>query len=62
MKYKVEMEAHNSKVKREYVTEASNGKELSQEIARIEKMGYGNGNTQFHNHFVEYVRAMCRKA
>ena len=37
MKFKVEVEAHNGKVKREYVIEASNGKELSQEIAKIER-------------------------
>ena len=37
MKFKVEVEAHNGKIKREYVIEASNGKELSQEIARIER-------------------------
>ena len=37
MKFKVEVESQNGKVKREYVIEASNGKELSQEIRRIER-------------------------
>ena len=37
MKFKVEVEAHNGKIKREYIIEASNGKELSQEIRRIER-------------------------
>jgi len=37
MKFKVEVESQNGKVKREYVIEASNGKELSKEIRRIER-------------------------
>ena len=37
MKLKVEVEAQNSKIKREYIIEASNGKELSEEIRRIER-------------------------
>ena len=37
MKFKVEVEAHNGKVKREYIIEASNGKEFSKELARIER-------------------------
>ena len=37
MKFKIEVEAHNGKVKREYIIEASNGKELSREIRRIER-------------------------
>ena len=37
MKFKVEVEAQKGKIKREYIIEASNGKELSQEIARIER-------------------------
>ena len=57
MKFKVEVEAHNGKVKREYIVEASNGKEFSKELARVERVGYGNGNTQFCNHCVEYARA-----
>jgi len=33
MKFRVEMEAQNGKVKREYVIEASNGEELSNHLA-----------------------------
>ena len=36
MKFKIEVEAQNGKVKREYVIEASNGEELSTELVRIE--------------------------
>ena len=37
MKFKIEVEAQNGKVKREYIIEASNGKELSQELAKVER-------------------------
>ena len=37
MKFKIEIEAQNDKIKREYIAEASNGKEFSRELARIEK-------------------------
>ena len=37
MKFKVEVETQNGKIKREYIIEASNGKELSKEIRRIER-------------------------
>ena len=37
MKFKIEVEAQNSKVKREYVVEASNGEEFSRELARVER-------------------------
>ena len=37
MRFKIEIEAQNGKVKREYVVEASNGEELSKELARVER-------------------------
>ena len=37
MKFKIEVEAQNGKVKRDYVVEASNAKELSQELAKLER-------------------------
>ena len=37
IKFKVEAKAQNGKIKREYTIEASNGKELSEEIRRIER-------------------------
>ena len=37
MKFKIEVEAHKGKVKREYVVEASNGEEFSRELERIER-------------------------
>ena len=37
MKFKIEVEAQNGKIKREYVVEASNGEEFSRELARIER-------------------------
>ena len=37
MKFKIEVEAHKGKIKREYVVEASNGEELSRELARVER-------------------------
>lgn len=36
MKFKIGIEAHKGKVKREYIVEASNGEEFSRELARIE--------------------------
>ena len=36
MKFKIEIEAHKGKIKRDYVVEASNGEEFSRELARIE--------------------------
>jgi len=37
MKFKVEVESRDGKVKREYIIEASNGEEWSKEIRRIER-------------------------
>ena len=37
MKFKIEVEAQNSKVKREYVVKASNGEEFSKELERVER-------------------------
>ena len=37
MKFKVEVESQDGKVKREYIMEASNGEEWSREIRRIER-------------------------
>ena len=37
MKFKIEIEAHRGKIKREYIIEASNGEEFSRELARIER-------------------------
>ncbi len=36
-RFKIEVESQDGKVKKEYVIEASNRKELSQELARIER-------------------------
>ena len=36
-RFKIEVESQDGKVKKEYMVQASNGKELSQEIARIER-------------------------
>jgi hypothetical protein len=36
-KFKIEIEAHREKIKREYVIEASNKEEYSRELARIER-------------------------
>ena len=35
-RFKIEVESQDCKVKREYVAEASNGEELSKELARVE--------------------------
>ena len=37
MKFKIEVEAQNGKIKREYVVEASDGEEFSKELARVER-------------------------
>lgn len=37
MKFKIEIEALRGKIRKEYVIEASNGKEFSRELARIER-------------------------
>ena len=37
MKFKIEVEPQKRNVKRKYVVEASNGKELSKELARVER-------------------------
>ena len=37
MKFKIDIESQNGKVRREYLVEASNGKEFSRELARIER-------------------------
>ena len=37
MKFKIDIEAQNGKVKREYVVGAFNGKEFSRELSRIER-------------------------
>ena len=37
MKFKIEVEAQNGKVKRECIVEASNGEEFSRELERVER-------------------------
>jgi hypothetical protein len=37
MKFKIEIEAHKEKIKKEYIKEASNKEEYSRELARIER-------------------------
>lgn len=37
MKFKIEIEAKNGRIKKEYIVEASNEEEISKELARVER-------------------------
>ena len=37
MKFRIKIEAHKEKIKKEYIIEASNAEEFSMELARVER-------------------------
>ena len=49
MKFKIEVEAQNGNVKREYIVEASSGEEFSKELERVERIQGDKATLKYQN-------------